>query len=193
MHWTNKLSGRGLNLFIILVILGAMLPTAAFASGTPSIESDKGDYAPAELVTLTGSGWQPTESVHINVNDDLGRTWSRNVDVSADESGNIRDEFNLPDWFVATYTATASGASGIATTTFTDGNLRIASSGPTFTATWRKFDTNATCNGAGNSNGTGTVTPNAGQTLAMGVDTGQSLRVQVPATAPFPDFSFFFY
>jgi YDG domain/MBG domain (YGX type) len=186
----NKVAGRGLNLFIILAILGAILPTAAFASEAPSIGSDKGDYAPGELVTLTGSGWQPSESVHIEVNDDLGRTWSRNVDVSADESGNIRDEFNLPDWFVATYRATASGTSGIATTSFTDGNLRIASSGPTFTATWRKFNTNASCSGAGDSGGTGTVTSNPGQSFAMGVDTGQSLRVQIPATAGTPSQNF---
>jgi hypothetical protein len=73
VRWINKVSGRGLNLFIILVILEAILPTAAFASETPSIRSDKDDYAPGELVTLTGSGWQPNESVHIEVNDDLDR------------------------------------------------------------------------------------------------------------------------
>src|SRR3712207_8559407 len=52
------------------------------------------------------------------------QTWSRNVDVTADESGNITDQFNLPDWFVAVYTVTATGAqSGVATTTFTDGDV----------------------------------------------------------------------
>jgi hypothetical protein len=55
-------------------------------------------------VVLTGSNWQPGESVHINVNDEAGRTWSRDVDVTADESGNVRDEFQLPNWFVATTT-----------------------------------------------------------------------------------------
>ena len=44
--------------------------------------------------------------------------------MTADASGNISDQFNLPDWFVATYTVTATGAqSGVATTSFTDGNV----------------------------------------------------------------------
>jgi hypothetical protein len=96
-------------------------PTGTTSAAAPTIQSDKADYAPGELVTLTGSNWQPGESVHINVNDDQGQTWSRNVDVTADASGNISDSFNLPDWFVAQYSVTATGAqSGTATTSFTD-------------------------------------------------------------------------
>ena len=88
----------------------------------PTIQSDKADYSSGELVTLTGSNWQPGESVNIVVNDDAGQTWNRNVNVTADQSGNISDSFNLPDWFVATYSVKATGASGaIATTSFTDG------------------------------------------------------------------------
>src|SRR4051812_41627425 len=96
------------------------------ASGTtqtlsPSIVSDKADYAPGELVTLTGSNWQPGESVHLVVNDTAGATWSYGSDVTADQNGFIADSFNLPDWFVANYDVTATGAeSGPATTTFTD-------------------------------------------------------------------------
>ena len=53
-------------------------------AAAPSITSDKTDYAPGELVTLTGAGWQPGETVHIFVNDDWGSSWSRTVDVTAD-------------------------------------------------------------------------------------------------------------
>ena len=70
----------------------------------PTILSDKDDYAPGEAVTLTGANWQPGETVHIFVNDDEGQTWRRDVDVVADANGAITDSFNLPDWFVATYT-----------------------------------------------------------------------------------------
>ena len=85
--------------------------------------SDKADYAPGEQVTLTGAHWQPGETVHIRVNDDTGASWDRDVDVTADESGGIVDQFNLPSWFVAKYRVTATGASGaVATHTFTDAN-----------------------------------------------------------------------
>src|SRR5437870_2678035 len=53
----------------------------------PTISSDKADYAPGELVTLTGSGWAPAESVHLYVNDEIGSTWGRDVDVVADNAG----------------------------------------------------------------------------------------------------------
>ena len=95
--------------------------TSGSTAAAPTIQSDKADYAPGELVTLTGSGWQPGETVNIKVNDTYGASWSRNVDVTADASGNITDSFNLPDWFVSDYDVTATGASGaIAKTTFTD-------------------------------------------------------------------------
>jgi hypothetical protein len=108
----------------LLSVAGTAMAITADPSGNtapaPTIQSDKADYAPGELVTLTGSGWQAGESVHINVNDDVGQTWSYNHDVTADASGNISDSFNLPDWFVAAYSVTATGSSGTATTSFTD-------------------------------------------------------------------------
>src|ERR671921_1516208 len=127
---TRLMRGKFTLLFMVLGLLLAV-PAIALAqdstvstSAAPTIQSDLPDYAPGDTVTLTGSGWQPGESVHINVNDDQAQTWSRDVDVTADASGNITDQFQLPDWFVAVYRATATGAtSGTATTTFTDGNV----------------------------------------------------------------------
>jgi hypothetical protein len=96
-----------------------------------TIQSDKDDYAPGKTVTLTGSNWQPGESVHINVNDDQGKTWSRNVDVTADASGRIQYQFQLPEWFVAPYEVTAMGAqSGVATTSFIQSNVSFGSASP---------------------------------------------------------------
>src|SRR5215212_2015049 len=124
-----KLRSKVTLLFIVCAALLAFAGTAiALTTDTsgsttpaPTIQSDKADYAPGELVTLTGSGWQPGESVHINVNDTFGATWSRSVDVTADPSGNITDSFNLPNSFVSDYDVTATGGqSGTATTTFTD-------------------------------------------------------------------------
>jgi|SRR6266545_4405547 len=86
----------------------------------PTIVSDQADYAPGSTVSLSGANWHPGESVHIFVNDAIGQTWSRNVDVNAALDGTIRDSFSLPNYFVSDYTAKATGTSGTATTTFTD-------------------------------------------------------------------------
>jgi hypothetical protein len=116
-----------LTVAVLLAVAGTAMALTTDTSGNtspaPTIQSDKADYAPGELVTLTGSNWQPGESVHINVNDTYGATWSRNVDVTADASGNITDSFNLPNSFVSDYDVTATGAqSGTVRTTFTDSN-----------------------------------------------------------------------
>ena len=88
---------------------------------TPTISSDKADYSPGATVVLSGHGWPAGESVHINVNDDVGQTWAHDVDVTADAAGSFTDQFTLPDWFVADYTVRAAGSSGtVATTTFSD-------------------------------------------------------------------------
>jgi MBG domain-containing protein len=102
----------------------------------PTISSDKADYAPGELVTLTGANWAAGESVHIYVNDELGSTWSRNVDVTADSSGSLLDQFNLPNWFVSNYAVVATAStSGMAVTSFTDSNPQtIAVAAPTSVA-----------------------------------------------------------
>src|SRR5215210_4310902 len=91
----------------LLAFAGTAIALTADPSGNtapaPTIQSDKADYAPGELVTLTGSNWQPGESVHIYVNDTYGATWKHDVYVDADASGNITDQFNLPDSFVSDY------------------------------------------------------------------------------------------
>src|SRR5215210_439446 len=69
-----------------LLLLGGLSAIANAAipgdptSTAPWISSDKEDYAPGALVTLTGGNWGPGESVHILVDDNLGRTWSHNSD-----------------------------------------------------------------------------------------------------------------
>ena len=111
----------------------------------PQIWSDKADYSPGETVVLSGANWAPGESVHIRVNDDEGQTWSRDVDITADYAGGISDQFNLPDWFVANYSVTATGAeSRTATTSFTDAMRLTPVSSDAATASSPSFARQAT-------------------------------------------------
>jgi hypothetical protein len=169
---------------VLLLLAGlsvaALAPaaTAAPAEAGPTIASDQADYPPGGLVTLTGEGWASGEAVHLTVNDDVGRTWQRDVDVTADGAGTVTDQFNLPDWFVATYSVVATGeVSGVARTAFTDGNVKLSSSptaaAPTYTVTRH---TGTTCSGAGTSDA-----PNSQGVL--GVGSTESVRVEVPATS----------
>ncbi len=164
-------------------------PTSLLPVGNPTISSDKGDYPPGGAVILTGTNWQPGEIVHIRVNDDAGESWRRDVDVIADGSGTIRDEFQLPAWFVATYTVTATGPiSGAVTTTFTDGNVRIRSNaaGITFTLTWTRY-TGTTCSGTTVDSGTeANVGFAGGARFTKGAGNTESLKLEASATATTP-------
>jgi cytoskeletal protein RodZ len=76
---------------------------------SPSIASDKSDYAPGSTVTLTGSGWGAAELVHLLVNDTIGQTWQYTTDVTADLDGAFTASFQLPNSFVSNYDVTATG------------------------------------------------------------------------------------
>ena len=124
--------------FALSVVLTLTLASAAFAAfgdneaSSPTISSDKADYAPGEAVTLTGANWRPGEPVHLSVTSEGGdQPWSRDVDVVADENGEISDQFQLPGYVVPKYYVTATGpTSGTATTSFTDGNVRASADLP---------------------------------------------------------------
>src|SRR5918994_6879646 len=157
-----------------------------------TIQSDKDDYAPGKSVTLTGSNWQPGESVHVSVNDDQGKTWSRNVEVTADASGRIQYHFQLPTSFVATYEVTAKGEqSGVATTSFTEGNVSFRSTSPApanwtvdYTTHGAENTTDNTSCATGSTDGSRTISPDSTGTTSEGVSNKESMRlgtVTVPA------------
>ncbi|HVD09451.1 MAG TPA: Ig-like domain-containing protein [Gaiellaceae bacterium] len=157
---------------------------AGIESGpAPQIWSDKADYAPGETVVLSGVNWAPGESVHIRVNDDEGQTWSRDVDVTADDAGGISDQFNLPDWFVANYTVTATGATGTATTSFTDGNVKfvVAPTGTTAQFVETLYTAQTNCTGAVKSGYPKTLNGEDSDTVGLG--SNESLRLDAAATS----------
>ena len=124
-HSVVRIFGR---IAIVVVSVGMLWLNEGFlvpaeASGTvPTINSDKADYSAGELVTLTGTGWTGDATVHLDVNDTLGKTWEHTADVPVDANGNISESFNLPDRFVSDYDVAATGnlSGRTASTTFTD-------------------------------------------------------------------------
>src|SRR5215204_5897282 len=156
-----------------------------------TIRSEETSDAQGKTVTLTGSNWQPGESVRITVDDDQGKTWSREVDVTADASGQIQVHFQLPDRFVGTYTVTAMGdESGVATTSFIDGNVSFRSTSPA-PASWTADywthgggnTTDNTCATRG-TDGSKTISPGTTGTASVGISNKESMRlgtVTVPA------------
>ncbi len=84
-------------------------PSPAPSAAAPQVRTDLQDYAPGSLVLLMGEGWVAGESVAIEVNDDLGRTWQHQATVTAGDDGRFEHEFRLPERFVATYTVVATG------------------------------------------------------------------------------------
>src|SRR3954453_5200008 len=98
-------------------------PTTAASSSTtesPTITSDKPDYAPGSTVTITGAGWPADERVDLRTDDDLGRTWSDTGTATTDASGGFTYRFPLPNNFIAQYRTTATDGVNTAETTFTD-------------------------------------------------------------------------
>ncbi len=174
---------------MLLTLLTPLAATSAQAVTAPSIASDKDDYPPGGLVVLTGADWQPGETVHINVDDDQTKTWTRDVDVTADDDGKIRDSFNLPDWFVATYKVVATGAhSGTALTGFTDGNIAsaIVPSGATATLTRTKYNSLGCTGTVDNSYPkSGTGTDGTGETSSLRLDASSAATSSTGATLTF--------
>jgi hypothetical protein len=110
---------------VILIFMMAFgSPMSALAEPSPTgatIASDQADYPPGATVTLFGAGWAAEEAVQLFVNDDSFQSWSHSAEVTAAGDGTFTYQFELPTWFVANYSVTASGStSGTATTTFTD-------------------------------------------------------------------------
>jgi hypothetical protein len=130
----------------------------------PTIASDWADYTPGSPVTLTGANWQGDTEVRIFVNDDVWQSWSRDVIVPVADDGSITDGFNLPDSFIATYSVAATGqqTGRVATTTFTDGNVK-AFPRPGYTT----FSVTVTVYGTTDC----TDSPTSGPSTTTGVDT----------------------
>ena len=92
------------------------------AYGFPTVQTDQGDYPPGTTVTITGSGWQPGETVTIQLVESPLIDTHGPYTVTAQANGNISDRSFTTDAHDAgvTFTVTAIGSVSRAQTTFSD-------------------------------------------------------------------------
>ena len=94
--------------------------------GFATVKTDAADYAPGSTVTITGSGWQPGETVALSFRESPSIDVPGPFTATADASGNIFDAEFAPDTLdlnVRFYLTAVGSQSGLqAQNTFTDAN-----------------------------------------------------------------------
>ena len=107
---------------VVTPVIAAQADTTA-AAGVPTITSNQADYPPGSTVVLSGWNWLPNDVVVVNVDDDQGTSWQKDVGVRTTAMGDLSYTFTLPKTFVARYDVSAHGTDGrSATASFTDAN-----------------------------------------------------------------------
>src|SRR6266540_4955497 len=103
---------------------GLHTSAALYTSSTATVTTDKTDYSPGETIIITGAGWQPGETVNLNIHRDTGDPPDTLLTAVADASGSIQNsdyvvlQSDLGLSFLLTATGLSSGYT--AQTTFTD-------------------------------------------------------------------------
>lgn len=111
---------------------GQVLSSAFIVKSSPAtITTDKTDYAPGEIVTITGTGWQPGEEVGIILTEHPDEYPDIKLLAVADQQGKFVTADFAPQLIDLdrTFTLTAVGLTSgfVAQTAFTDGNLQSVS------------------------------------------------------------------
>src|SRR6266404_5879714 len=133
-------TGTPLSLDGIFFLAGGSNSTGALSSaelyGFAMVKTDAKDYAPGSIVTITGSGWKPGETVTLTLVESPLFDTHPVLTAVADAQGNIFNNQFSPDLHDVgiRFYLTATGSQSQAQTTFTD-NLKIAVSRDTPTAT----------------------------------------------------------
>jgi hypothetical protein len=113
--------------FLLVLALGG----TAMAQSAATVMTDQSDYAPGTIVTITGSGWQPGETVTLQFVESPLIDTHPDLTAIADANGNIFNNQFSPDShdINITFTLTATGnTSGLqAQTTFTDASQTTVS------------------------------------------------------------------
>src|SRR5213078_1216749 len=110
---------------LVALIVG-FLASLALRASAATVATDKADYAPGENVVITGSGWEPGETVVLILHEDPELDPDLRLTAFADANGDFTNtDFSVDVFDIGvTFTLTATGdPSGLtAETTFTDAN-----------------------------------------------------------------------
>ncbi|MFN4000433.1 YDG domain-containing protein, partial [Algoriphagus sp.] len=124
LNWTRTL-------FLVMTV-GLSMGVSLDVVGQATVETDKDDYAPGMYVVITGSGWQPGETVSFHFDEDPKPDTCVNphdLVAVADAEGNIfNDEFLVKENHLGvTFTLTATGLTSgrTAVTVFTDAEEKV--------------------------------------------------------------------
>ena len=151
-------------LFPILALILALgwvplMTTPVLAAA--SIWTDKADYAPWETVIISGSEFNPSTTVTVNITDPYGVPDTVSPSPVTDGAGNFTASYKL-NGISGTYTVTATDGTNTAITTFTEKPLYIAtitpvSASPSENKTYNITITNHPSNSAGHKMGSASV------------------------------------
>jgi hypothetical protein len=104
------------------LLAGGSGSAAAELYGFATVKTDKDDYAPGTMVTITGSGWRPGEPVTLSLLESPNYDTHPLETAVADASGNfVNTQFSPDDHDLnIRFYLTATGSASQAQTTFTD-------------------------------------------------------------------------
>ena len=151
--------------------------------GYATVKTDRDDYWPGEIVTITGSGWQPGERVTLKISEDADSHNDFTYYAVADQQGNIVNTEFAPienevfHHFGMRFYLTATGVASTALNTFTDGNSTVS-------GTVTDSVTNLPLAGATVSCTAGCNGPLSGNTTTTTATGTYSITLQFPGDGP---------
>jgi hypothetical protein len=162
---------------LLFLFFSLFLTAGAFAQ---TVTSDKDDYAPGEVATITGSSWTNDQTVHIEFKEEPDYPDIHIYDVEV-LNGTWVIKYNIETRHIGVkFTVTAKGnQSGyIAQTVFTDANVRVQTNLGEMAISVR-LTNSLNCSGSGT---TTNGTANTGNNFAIPVTSTQSVQLTAPAT-----------
>ena len=131
-HTITELNGQALVLGGVNASGVVLNSSAVVASSSAQISTDKMDYAPGEIATISGRGFQAGETVRVKIHEDPHTPQERGFDATADANGSFSGEYLVMDYdldmkFIVGARGLTSGRT--AQTTFTDANPQLITIG----------------------------------------------------------------